>query len=644
MYNRFEIDYIKGLGILSILFYNANFRFFSGGLIGLDIFFVIAGYLTTLSILKDLDNKNFSLINFYEKRLRRLLPSFLLFCFSTFIIIIFFALPREILLWSELLIYSSTFLSNIYLWKNPIFQTNPLSHIWFLSLMVQFYLLFPLFLMYFYNVNKKVLFFFFIIVLFLSLSLSSYGSIYGRGYGSYYLLPFRGWEFLIGILVAQYEKNIFNNLSRNISKLLCLLGFFCIFISLFLFNKETPSPSFYNLAPTLGTAIIIIFYRNLNFELFSINKIVAHIGKISYSIFLFHVPIFYIYKNLNLKIPNDFEMIFLCLISIILAMINSKFIDEKLRNLLKIKKIFFYSLSTISVLFVIFLGLSGIKTNGFYDLISKYKFNDKQKKLYSLLDQNKNYQFLETRINQDCKIFSFNISESIQKQFDDCYQKHGSAILLIGDSLAMNLHNILAKTKKVDFLVTFAGGGCRIKNYPEKDCFYENLNSFLKKNASNIKVILYHDNGLKLLQDKNGQVGTQLLFDTDQFNINQKRINNIIKNLDKFSKINNISLIWIGPKVSYVYNTNKIIFWNEAEKIHKNSRKIFHELEEKIATSLKSNIGFKYLNFDKLYKIKNNVILNDCLFWKDEAHLSDCAEDIISKTDSLNDFIIQLKT
>ena len=79
MYNRFEIDYIKGLGILSILFYNANFRFFSGGLIGLDIFFVIAGYLTTLSILKDLDNKNFSLINFYEKRLRRLLPSFLFF-------------------------------------------------------------------------------------------------------------------------------------------------------------------------------------------------------------------------------------------------------------------------------------------------------------------------------------------------------------------------------------------------------------------------------------------------------------------------------------------------------------------------------------------------------------------------------------
>lgn len=641
MNKRFEINYLKGVAVLLIIFYNANFKFFSSGLIGLDIFFVVAGYLTTLSILNDLYNKNFSLSKFYEKKLQRLLPTFLLICLLT-VFVITFSIPKETLLISKLLVNSVLFISNIYLWNNPIGELNILSHTWFLSLILQFYLLFPLFLMYFYNLNKNTLMLFFLGILILSLILSSYGSIYGRGLGTFYLLPFRGWEFLFGILIAQNEKYILKNISNSTSNILSFIGLILILTSLFIFDKNTPFPSFYNLVPVMGVSLVILFYKKNFFEKIYINRFICLMGKISYSIFLFHIPIFYIYKRINLKIPNDFEMLLLCIFTIIIAYLNTIYLEKKIIKIFKFNKKLFYNFLVILTFGFILIGLLGIKTNGYHDLIIKHKFNSDQKYLYTLFKKNFDHNLYETSVNKDCKIFSFNFNDDIQKKFNDCSSKHGSAILLVGDSLAMNLHNILAKTGDIKFIFTITGGGCRIKSYPEESCFYKELSDFISNNRTKIKKILYHDNGMKLLIDKKNEMGSQIVFDTKKFNINEKRLDNIIKNLNDYGNLNNSDLIWIGPKISYVYKLDRVLFWDEAKKIHEHSREVHKELEKKIKTNLTSLINFKYIDFEDIYSIEDNILNQNCLFWADGTHISNCGEDIISQSKSLNNFAKQI--
>lgn len=641
MHKRFEINYLKGLAVLLIIFYNANFKFFSSGLIGLDIFIVVAGYLTTLSILNDLYNKKFSLIKFYENKLQRLLPTFLLICLLA-LFVITFSIPKETLLISKLLVNSVLFISNIYLWNNPIGELNILSHTWFLSLILQFYLLFPLFLMYFYNLNKNTLMLFFLGILILSLILSSYGSIYGRGLGSFYLLPFRGWEFLFGILIAQNKKYIFQNISNFTSNFFSLIGLILILTSLLIFDKDTPFPSFYNLVPVIGVSLIILFYKKNYFEKIYINRFICLIGEISYSIFLFHIPIFYIYKRINLKVPNDFEMFMLCIFTIIIAYLNTIYLEKKIINIFKSNKKLFYDFLIIVTFGFILIGIQGIKTNGFHDLITKYKFNSDQKYLYTLFEKNFNHNLYKTSVNEDCKIFSFNLNDNIKKKFNDCSSKYGSAILLFGDSLAMNLHNILAKNGEIKFIFTVTGGGCRINNYPEESCFYPELSDFISNNKKKIKKILYHDNGMKLLIDKKNGTDTQIIFDTKKFNINEKRLNNIIRNLNDYGDLNNSNLIWIGPKISYGYKLHRVLFWDEAKKIHQNSRQIHEELEQKIKKNLYSVTNFEYIEFEDIYSIEDNILIENCLFWADDTHISNCGEDIISQSKSLNYLVKQI--
>jgi peptidoglycan/LPS O-acetylase OafA/YrhL len=235
---RNEIDGLRAIAVISVILYHAGFKmFFSGGYIGVDIFFVISGYLITSIINKECQQDKFSLIHFYERRCRRILPALFLILFLSSIFAYYLMLPEQLKEFGESLISVLCLSSNIYFWWKDdgyfsrLTELNPLVHTWSLAVEEQFYLIFPLLC---YLFLKKKSYFMIslicigLISLFLSqwsgnlqlISLNQFQMFYQSSYASFYLPIGRIWELLLGVFVAFYlqtddsPKYIFNIYTR----------------------------------------------------------------------------------------------------------------------------------------------------------------------------------------------------------------------------------------------------------------------------------------------------------------------------------------------------------------------------------------------------------------------------------------------
>lgn len=295
---RAEIDGLRTLAVIPVVLFHAGFKTFSGGFVGVDVFFVISGYLITTIILSELDEGKFSVFDFYERRARRILPA-LFFVMAVCIPFAWmFLTPRDIDYFAKSLIAVTLFSSNILFWRESGYfdttaELKPLLHTWSLAVEEQYYIFFPLFLMVFWRFGKRWIVAGLVLISLLSLGLGNWAS-YRYPTPAFYLLPTRGWEILLGVLGAFYlNKKRQINISVAAAELLSFVGVFLIAYSIFSFDSNTPVPGFYSLAPTFGALLIILFAQQgtLVSSLLG-NKIVVSLGLISYSLYLWHQPIF----------------------------------------------------------------------------------------------------------------------------------------------------------------------------------------------------------------------------------------------------------------------------------------------------------------------------------------------------------------
>ena len=277
---REDIDCLRGISVLAVVFYHYNIAGFSGGFFGVDIFFVISGYLITSIILNDIYSGNFSLIKFYERRIRRIFPALISVLLFTFILFNQIYLEDELKkllqsILSSLLFYSNFYFLNFGSYFNPINENFPLLHTWSLSIEEQFYLFFPLLVLIF---KERLNSFIFLLIIFtiLSFSLSQFGgnlkftypyieqeiNFFNIPQFAFYFTLTRVWEILIGSLIAIY---LFFKKKKYKNKLLTLIGYFLIFFSFICFNKYTYHPSIFTLVPIVGT-VIIILYSDISFN------------------------------------------------------------------------------------------------------------------------------------------------------------------------------------------------------------------------------------------------------------------------------------------------------------------------------------------------------------------------------------------
>ena len=366
---RKEIDGLRALAVLPVIFFHAGFDIFSGGFVGVDIFFVISGYLITTIIINEMSSNNFSLINFYERRARRILPALFFVMLLSIPFAWFWLTPSDLEGFGKSLIAVSTFSSNILFWRESgyfgaVSELKPLLHTWSLAVEEQYYIIFPLFLMLLWKAKLKLILLSLFFIFLLSLTLAHWSS-FNYPIASFYLLPTRGWELLIGVFIAFYLKDNKFFKSSKLNESLSLFGFGLIVYSIFYFNESTPFPSLYALIPTLGTGILILTAvpNTLMNRFLGLSPIVG-VGLISYSAYLWHQPILAFARHRFFDETPKLMTLLLILGSFILAYVSWRWVEKPFRNkkITTRKTIFIFSFAGIiffSLVGGIFINLNG---------------------------------------------------------------------------------------------------------------------------------------------------------------------------------------------------------------------------------------------------------------------------------------------
>lgn len=355
---RPEIDGLRAIAVISVIIYHLNENWLSGGFLGVDIFFVISGFLITGIIITEIQQNSFSLKQFYTRRIKRIYPAFItvmaLVSFIASAIFIYndFNKLRKTI---ELAI---AFLSNFYLGLTQGYfdlsaNENPVLHIWSLAVEEQYYLIFPLILILAYKKFReiKVLFIITLILFFILLATSFVSANFYKEVlhqpNIYYLSNLRFPELLVGSLLAIYH-NLSNKvqLSKQVNNILAILSTLLLFSCLFLMNNNIAYiPGITLILPCIFTALIIHTTSQNNIvKLCLSNKAIVFIGKISYSLYLYHwIFIAFAYYITGEKQINNQSIAIVTVLTIIFSVLSYYLIEQPIRkSKLNFKQSFLY--------------------------------------------------------------------------------------------------------------------------------------------------------------------------------------------------------------------------------------------------------------------------------------------------------------
>lgn len=368
MQYRHEIDGLRAVAVIPVILFHAGFTIFSGGYVGVDVFFVISGFLITSIIINELELGAFSLLGFYERRARRILPALFFVMLCCIPLAWVWMLPDQFKDFSESLIAVSLFASNILFWQESGYfaatsELKPLLHTWSLAVEEQYYTLFPIFLIVLWRFGRNSVFFFVVAVFVISLVLSEWGWR-NAPVANFYLIPTRAWELFAGSICAFLIKGSTPKSSNPLSA----LGLTMIVSSMFLFDDKTPFPSIYALAPVAGTALIILYGSSQTWvaRLLSLDVFVG-VGLVSYSAYLWHQPLFAFARIRNVFLPEQWLMLFLSIASLGLAYLSWRFVEKPFRmrsEFAPISRRAIFGLSGIVGTFFVMFGAYGTLQNG----------------------------------------------------------------------------------------------------------------------------------------------------------------------------------------------------------------------------------------------------------------------------------------
>ena len=357
---RSEIDGLRALAVLPVIFFHAGFELFSGGFVGVDVFFVISGYLITSIILEDLENNRFSFIYFYERRIRRILPALFFVILTCIPFAWFWMVPGQMKDFSQSIVAVSLFASNILFWIESGYfdasaEEKPLLHTWSLAVEEQYYVLFPIFLFLTWRFGKSRIFWIIVILASISLMLSEWGSR-NKVTANFYLAPTRAWEIFSGSIVAFIVQK--KGVQKN--EIISLLGLLAVFFAFFFYDEKTPFPSIYTLVPVIGVMLLIMYgtKETLVAKLLS-TKLFVGIGLISYSAYLWHQPLFAFAKIRMLEEPPQLMMFTLAIFSLLLAFVSWRYVEKPFRSKQQYTRKSIFLLSTTILTILITFGLIG---------------------------------------------------------------------------------------------------------------------------------------------------------------------------------------------------------------------------------------------------------------------------------------------
>jgi peptidoglycan/LPS O-acetylase OafA/YrhL len=464
---RPEIDGLRAVAIIPAVFYHAGFGV---GFASIVIFFVISGYLITTIILKDLIDDKFSLVDFYERRVRRILPAMFFVMLVCLPFAWFWLMPADFRQFSRSVIGVATFTNNLVLLsESGYFEAEvtlkPLMAMWSLAVEEQYYIIFPLLLILIWRFAKHLIVPALVIIFLCSLGYAEWSARNEPG-AAYFILQTRIWELLAGAFAAIYLINRSEKpTASGIDQTFSLLGLLLIIYSLLMFDKGMIWPGLYALIPVGGAILIILFAGNGTFVNWLLsNRFFVGIGLISYSVYLWHQPIFAFYRHIALGQTSTPVYLLLILLSYLLAILSYRYIETPVRRrngMVSQKGVFIIAL--VAALFFIAVGsyapalakkyaLDAEQTAylGFFDnLRPKMKYMEREGVNDAFRHECNFYDYEKYRYGKPTQI-------PVAELAKECIQRDQSkpySLLLWGDSHAQMLRYGLDKNIPADWQI-----------------------------------------------------------------------------------------------------------------------------------------------------------------------------------------------
>ncbi len=429
---RSEIDGLRTVAVLPVILFHAGFETFSGGFVGVDVFFVLSGYLITTLIAAEMAEGRFSIRRFYERRARRILPALYFVMLVTLPIAFHLMLPDEFASFCHAFLSVIFFGSNIYFWRTTDYfaraaEENPLLHTWSLGVEEQFYIFFPLILLLLWRLGRRSVFWGVAALTLGSLALSEVAWRVAP-VPNFFLLPTRAWELGLGALAALWLREPGRIAPPpRVADALALIGLAMVLGSVFLYSPATPFPSVYALLPTVGTVLVVLYGRPGAPAgwLLSLRPMVF-LGLISYSAYLWHQPLLAFARLSSFGPPSPALMLGLSALSIVLAALSWRFVEQPFRNRTRMPAATIWRASLAGSLALIALALA---TPMLSRIDARYPADLRQ--------------FTETTYDQRVAY----VEDGYNRLTDATFTAGGGPkLLLIGDSFSQDFYNMIRET------------------------------------------------------------------------------------------------------------------------------------------------------------------------------------------------------
>lgn len=638
LHYRKEIDGLRAVAILPVIWVHSGLPYITGGFLGVDVFFVISGFLITSILLREFETNNFSLTRFYERRARRILPALLaVITITSLIVPIISEHPKFIGDYGASVLSTVLFSSNIYFWQTSGYfgstsELSPMLHTWSLAVEEQYYIFFPLLMIILFSSGKKIIVSVLIIISIFSLLIAEWGAV-NSPIGNFYLLPSRAWELMAGALAAVFYLNGYLvKIRTKFSTYLSSIGLIFILISYLLFTPSTLHPTSLTILPVLGAVLVLLFSEQGN----SVGKVLSikplsMIGIISYSLYLWHQPVLALMKKtytIHLE-PN--QIITSITLTFFLSYLTWKYIETPFRDKNKFceSKILKYSLSSIAI-----FALCGLlfKENL---KIQKVIYPDKIARFEKILEADKSHSHQVMFDNNECKFWSKEFNNNFIDRFNSCVKKHNKAIFILGGSHGMDLYNAVAVNASNPFIVSVSRGFCRAhkfigeqKNLPK--CQYEDFKLFADTYSNNLSYVLYTQTPDRLFK-------VNSLDKASIKDLSLDRLNEVTTYLADIKEKNSLNIIMIGmlPPLK-----RKPINWDYKQPftgqfdqiISQNSIDLTKLVDKKFASELKK-YEIPYISKFEVFTLDlpRDLIINNNITYSDSRHISYEGERILGQ-------------
>lgn len=363
---RPEVDGLRALAVVPVILFHAGVAGLSGGYVGVDVFFVISGFLITSIIVAERRAGTFSLAGFYERRMRRILPALFVVMLACLPFAWLWMIPRQVGQFAPSLAAVALFASNLLFWKTSGYfddgaELEPLLHTWSLGVEEQYYLLFPLVVLACWRFGRRALVALVAGVALASWALSVWAS-HAHGLANFFLAPTRAWELLAGALLALAAIDRPPGLGAAPAwrQALSLAGLALVFDAMLTFDAATPVPGVPALVPTIGTVLLLAFATRDTW----VGRLLAHpwlvgLGLVSYGAYLWHQPLFAFARIARVEPPGVPLLAGLALAAFALAWVSWRVVERPFRDRTRVGRRAVYAWSAGGSALFVALGLAG---------------------------------------------------------------------------------------------------------------------------------------------------------------------------------------------------------------------------------------------------------------------------------------------